>query len=78
MLKKSFHWSGLWFQIRKKTLEYRIQKEEKKMSRKFQVESDINRILDKINQEGFDSLTIEEQERLYKGSKSLSQHNQKD
>jgi len=78
MLKKPFRLSGLWFQIRKKTLEYRIQKEEKKMSRKFQVESDINRILDKINQEGFDSLTIEEQERLYKGSKSLSQHNQKD
>ena len=78
MLKKPFRLSGLWFQIRKKTLEYRIQKEEKKMSRQFQVERDINRILDKINQEGFDSLTIEEQERLYKGSKSLSQHNQKD
>ena len=78
MLKKSFHWSGLWFQIRKKTLEYRIQKEEKRISRQFQVERDINRILDKINQEGFDSLTDEEQERLYKGSKSLYQHNQKD
>jgi len=78
MLKKPFRLSGLWFQIRKKTLEYRIQKEEKKMSRQFQVERDINRILDKINQEGFDSLTNEEQERLYKGSKSLSQHNQKD
>ena len=78
MLKKSFHWSALWFQIRKKTLEYRIQKEEKRISRQFQVERDINRILDKINQEGFDSLTDEEQERLYKGSKSLYQHNQKD
>ena len=78
MLKKPFRLSGLWFQIRKKTLEYRIQKEEKKMSRQFQVERDINRILDKINKEGFDSLTDEEQERLYKGSKSLSQHNQKD
>ena len=78
MLKKPFRLSGLWFQIRKKTLEYRIQKEEKKMSRQFQVERDINIILDKINQRGFDSLTDEEQERLYKGSKSLSQHNQKD
>ena len=78
MLKKPFRLSGLWFQIRKKTLEYRIQKEEKKMSRKFRVESDINRLLDKINEEGFDSMSIEEQERLYKGSKSLSQHNQKD
>ena len=78
MLKKPFRLSGLWFQIRKKTLEYRTHKEDKKISRQFQVERDINRILDKINQEGFDSLTIEEQERLYKGSKSLYQHNQKD
>jgi len=78
MLKKPFRLSGLWFQIRKKTLEYKIQKEEKKIFRQFQVERDINIILDKINQRGFDSLTDEEQERLYKGSKSLSQHNQKD
>tara|TARA_B100000902_G_C27037069_1_gene777416 strand:- start:232 stop:852 length:621 start_codon:yes stop_codon:yes gene_type:complete len=78
MLKKPIQWSGLLFQLRKKTLEYKIQKEEKRISQQFQVEQDINQILDKINQGGFDSLTKEEQDRLYIGSKSLSKGKKKD
>jgi hypothetical protein len=39
---------------------------------------DINRILDKINDDGYKSLTDEEQDRLYKGSKSLFQYKKKD
>ena len=35
-------------------------------------------ILDKINQGGFDSLTKEEQDRLYIGSRSLSKGKKKD
>jgi hypothetical protein len=34
--------------------------------------------LDKINREGFDSLTNEEHDRLYKGSQSLSRTKKKD
>ena len=78
MLKKPIQWSGFWFQLRKKTLEYKIQKEEQRVTQQFQVEQDINQILDKINQGGFDSLTKEEQERLYKGSQSLSKGKKKD
>ena len=78
MLKNPIHLSGLLFQLRKKTLEYKIQKEEKRLSQQFQVERDINQILDKINQEGFDSLTQDEQRRLYKGSHSLSKDKKKD
>jgi membrane associated rhomboid family serine protease len=78
MLKNPIHLSGLLFQLRKKTLEYKIQKEEKRLSQQFQVERDINQILDKINQEGFDSLTQDEQSRLYKGSHSLSKDKKKD
>ena len=78
ILKKPIKLNGLWFQLRKKTLEYQIQKEEKESSKNFIVEQDINQILDKINQEGFDSLTDEEQERLYKGSQSLSRGRKKD
>ena len=37
-----------------------------------------NKILDKINKEGFDSLTDDEQDRLYKGSQSLSRGRKKD
>ena len=66
------------FQIRKKTLEYKIQKEEKRISQQFLVERDINQILDKINHQGFGSLTQEEQDRLYKGSHSLSKDKKKD
>ena len=78
MLKKPIKLKGLWFQLRKKTLEYQIQREEKELSKNFIVEQDINQILDKINQEGFDSLTDQEQDRLYKGSQSLSRGRKKD
>jgi len=78
MLKKPIQLSGLLFQLKKKTLEYRIQKEEKRLSHQFQVERDINQILDKINREGFDGLTQDEQDRLYKGSHSLSKYKKKD
>jgi membrane associated rhomboid family serine protease len=78
MLKNPINWGGLLFQIRKKTLEYKIQKEEKRISQQFLVERDINQILDKINHQGFDSLTQEEQDRLYKGSHSLSKDKKKD
>ena len=78
MIKKPIKLKGLWFQLRKKTLEYQIQREEKELSKNLFVERDINQILDKINQEGFDSLTEKEQERLYKGSQSLSKGRKKD
>ena len=42
------------------------------------MKKDIDSILDKINNEGFDSLSGDEQERLYKGSQSLSQNKKKD
>ena len=57
---------------------YNHLKEEKRISQQFQVEQDINQILDKINQGGFDSLTKEEQDRLYIGSRSLSKGKKKD
>ena len=42
------------------------------------MEKDLNSILDKINREGFKSLTREEEERLYKNSKILSKDKKKD
>ena len=49
MLKKPVRWNDLWFAIRKKTMEYRVQQEEKKVSRQQEIERDIDFILDKIN-----------------------------
>ena len=78
MLKRPVRLNDLWFSIRKKTLEYKIQQEEKKTSHQQEIERTIDRILDKINREGFDSLTEDEYDRLYKGSQSLARTKKKD
>ena len=77
-LKRPVHFRSLWFSVFKKVLEYRIQNQEEKMSRSVEIERDLNSILDKINREGFKSLTQEEEERLYKNSKNLSKGKKKD
>ena len=78
MLKRPVRFNDLWFTIRKRTLEYKIKHEEKKLTQHQAIEREIDRILDKINREGFDSLTEEEHDRLYKGSQSLSRTKKKD
>ena len=78
MLKRPVRLYDLWFSLRKRTLEYKIQQEEKKTSHQQEIERNIDSILDKINREGFDSLTEEEHDRLYKGSQSLSRTKKKD
>ena len=78
MLRRPVRFNDLWFTIRKRTLEYKIKHEEKKVTQHQEIERGIDRILDKINREGFDSLTNEEHDRLYKGSQSLSRTKKKD
>ena len=78
LLKKPIHWKTLWFSISKKIMEYKIQKEENKVFEQHVIERDVDQILDKINREGFNSLSEEEQDRLYKGSRSLSKNKKKD
>ena len=78
MLKHPVRFNDLWFTIRKRTLEYKIKHEEKKVSQHQAIEREIDRILDKINREGFENLTDEEHDRLYKGSQSLSRTKKKD
>ena len=78
LLKKPIHFQSLWFAIVKKFLEFKIQNEEKKISQKYEMEKDLNSILDKINREGFDSLSKDEEDRLYKNSQSLSYDKKKD
>ncbi len=79
MLKQRWQWKDIWFSIRKKTLEYQLQLEEKKMSRRQELEQDIDRLLDKINRGGgFHSLSEDEEQKLYENSKSLSRHKKKD
>ena len=58
--------------------EYQVQKEEKNIFKQHAIERDIDQILDKINREGFESLSEEEQDRLYSGSRSLFKNKKKD
>lgn len=78
MLKRSIRWKDLWFRIRKKTVEFQIQQEARKTSKRQRIERDLNQILDKIHREGLENLTSEEQERLYDSSRTLSRHKKKD
>ena len=78
MLKRPFQWKNFWFSIRKKTLEYQVLQKEKKLSHIQKIEHDVDIILDKINGEGFDKLSKDEQDQLYEGSRSLSRHKKKD
>mgnify|MGYP001410475957 FL=1 len=78
LLKKPFQISEVLFSIRKTALEYKGKQEEKRILKQNRIEQDIDRILDKITMEGFDSLSKEEHERLYNGSRTLSQNKKKD
>ena len=77
-LKRPIQIKAIWFSVFKKAIEYRIQNQEKKKSHSLETEKDLNSILDKINREGFKSLTRDEEERLYKNSKVLSKDKKKD
>ena len=78
ILKRRWQFNDIWFSIRKKTLEYQIQREERKLSHRQELENNIDKILDKINDQGFQSLSDKEEKQLYENSKSLSKHKKKD
>ena len=78
ILKRRWQFNDIWFSIRKKTLEYQIQREERKLSHRQELENNIDKILDKINDQGFQSLSDKEEKQLYENSKFLSKHKKKD
>lgn len=77
-LKRRWRLNDIWFKIRKKTLEYRIQIEDVKQSKEKALEKDIDYILDKIQKVGFKGLSDQEQNNLYSASKTLSKYKKKD
>lgn len=77
-LRSNFKIKDVIFQARKQVIEYKIHQREKMKTKQQKVESDINRILEKINQVGFDKLTQQEKDTLFEGSKSLHKHKKKD
>ena len=75
---KPFQLKKIWFSISKIIMEYQVQKQEKKIFQEHAIERDVDQILDKINREGFKSLSQKEENRLYKGSQTLSKNKKKD
>jgi hypothetical protein len=77
-LRSLFRFKDVIFSIRKQALEYQIHREEKHNAKQKQMETDINQILEKINEVGFDKLSQGEKDKLFEGSKSLHRDKKKD
>ena len=78
LLKKKWSWRDLWFSIRKKTIEFQVQRQEDKFIKKKMIQKDIDSILDKIQKVGFSGLSEAEQSKLYEASKTMSKDGEKD
>ena len=78
MLNKKWRWREILFKIRKKTIEFQVQRHEEKVAKKIMLKKDIDLILDKIQKEGFSSLTSKEKNKLYDASKNMSKQKEMD
>ena len=78
LLKKKWRWRDIWFAIRKKTIEFQVQRYEEKSIKKKMLQKDIDVILEKIQKVGFIGLSDKEKSKLYEASKTMSKHGQKD
>ena len=77
-LKSSLTFSKLLFFWNTKLLEIKHKKDEKKQAKQIYAQKNINVLLDKINDSGYDSLTEEEKDELYFNSHRLGKNKQKD
>ena len=66
------------FSLRKHILEKKIKREESRQNKKNMLQKDVNHILDRINQVGYDGLTDSEKSRLYAASRDISREKKKD
>ena len=78
LLKKKWRWRDIWFAIRKKTIEFQVQRYEEKSIKKKMLQKDIDVILEKIQKVGFIGLSNKEKSKLYEASKTMSKDGQKD
>ena len=78
LLKKTWRWRDIWFALRKKTIEFQVQRYEQKSAKKRMLQKDIDVLLDKIQKVGFSGLSDKEQSKLYEASKRMSKDGEKD
>jgi len=77
-LKKKWKLADIIFAMRKKTVEFQVQRKEDRALKKKYINRDIDIILEKIKEVGFSGLSNEEQSKLYEASKNLSKSGQRD
>ena len=78
LLKKSWRWKEVLFAIRKKTIEFQVQRHEEKHIKVNMLQKDIDIILEKIQKIGFSGLSDKEKNELYEASKKISRDQQRD
>ena len=78
LLKKKWQLADIIFAMRKKTVEFQVQRKEDRALKKKYIYRDIDIILEKIKDVGFSGLSNEEQSKLYEASKNLSKSGQRD
>ena len=78
LLKKKWKLAEIIFAMRKKTVEFQVQRKEDRAIKKKYINRDIDIILEKIKEVGFSGLSNEEQSKLYEASKNLSKSEQRD
>jgi hypothetical protein len=66
------------FSLRKKTIEFQVQRKEDQELKKKIINRDVDIILEKIKNVGFSGLSDEEQSKLYEASKKMSKDGDRD
>ena len=78
LLKNKWKLSNILFALRKKTIEFHIQRKEDYELKKNIISRDVDIILEKIKDVGFSGLSNEEQSKLYEASKKMSKNGDRD
>ena len=77
-LRYYWHWKDFRFSVHKQIEEFRSSISSKKDKKKIEMQNEVDQLLDKINETGYDNLTEEEKDLLYRASKDFSQGRKKD
>ena len=77
-LRFNRQWKKFVFSMRKQILESKIKREENLKKKKRKLQEDVDQILDRINQVGYDGLSDSEKSRLYAASRDISRGKKKD
>ena len=77
-LRYYWHWKDFRFSVHKQIEEFRSSINSKRDQKKIEMQNEVDQLLDKINETGYDNLTEEEKDLLYRASKDFSRGRKKD